>query len=542
MPRSLPPRATAVLLALVLALLAFRLGAVPLLGPDEPRYTRVAVEMHRTGEWVTPTLQGEPWLEKTPLFYWLAGAAFSVLGETEAAARIPSVLAALLLVGATALFGARFYGQAAGLHAGFVAGTSLLPFAYGRAASMDMLLAATVTVAIGLTGLRLTGVAGRLAIVAAAAAAGLATVAKGPLGLLLPVLVLAGFLLATREWRWLREILSPSAIAAFALVAAPWYVAILLDQGRDFLDVFILNHNVERFTSTVHNHPGPFWYYLPVLLAGLFPWSGLAVPALARLAPRASRVDLFTLLWLGLPLAFFSLAGSKLPGYILPCIPPLAILMGRAADRLIREDGTPEQRLSSRIAALVGLGLGALLAAAPAALFHIREPLWRSAVPFGAWALVVTFLFSRRVAPDPAGALRLLRVGGAGLLLLLALAAPPILARRESGARLFAPAMGREVLAWGAWRTAWMAGYFYNDGKVRAVEQASEIFEAIEAGEALVLAGPSERRRLEAMGSLEVRVLAEGPRDNSLLHLRPRRAPEPRIQSSDAGEGSPEPR
>src|SRR5574340_1267919 len=87
MSRDLPPRATAVLLALVLALLAFRLGAMPLLGPDEPRYARVAVEMHRSGEWVTPTLAGEPWLEKPPLYYWLAGAAFSVLGETELAAR-----------------------------------------------------------------------------------------------------------------------------------------------------------------------------------------------------------------------------------------------------------------------------------------------------------------------------------------------------------------------------------------------------------------------------------------------------------------------
>jgi len=90
MPRTgLPPRATAVLLALVAALLVLRLGAIPLLGPDEPRYTRVAVEMHRAGEWVRPTLQGEAWLEKPPLFYWLAGAAFSALGETEAAARLP---------------------------------------------------------------------------------------------------------------------------------------------------------------------------------------------------------------------------------------------------------------------------------------------------------------------------------------------------------------------------------------------------------------------------------------------------------------------
>jgi 4-amino-4-deoxy-L-arabinose transferase-like glycosyltransferase len=522
MPSSLPPRAAAVLLALVLALLVFRLGAVPLVGPDEPRYTRVAVEMHRAGEWVTPTLQGEPWLEKTPLFYWLAGGAFSVLGETEAAARLPSVLATILLVGATALVGARLYGTAAGLHAGFVAGTSVLPFVYGRAASMDMLLAAMVTVAIGLAGLRLLGVAGPRAVVAAAAAAGLATLAKGPLGLLLPALVLAAYLAVTREPRRLRELLSLPAVAAFLVVAAPWYVAILLDQGRHFVDVFILNHNVERFTSTVHRHPGPVWYYLPMLLGGLFPWSGLAVPALIRIDPRASRRDLFVVLWLALPLLFFSIAGSKLPGYILPCVPPLAILMGRAADRLVTEGPTPEGQLSGRVAALVGLVLGALVAAAPAALFRVHEPSWRSAVPLGVWAVVVAFLFSRRVGVDPAGAFRLLRIGGAGLLLLVALVAPPILARRESGRNLFIPAMGREVLAWGAWRTAWMAGYYYNDGKVREVEQGGEILAAIDSGPALVLAGPSERRRLEAMGSLEVLTLAEGPRGNGLVKVKRR--------------------
>jgi 4-amino-4-deoxy-L-arabinose transferase-like glycosyltransferase len=522
MSLSLPPRAAAVLLALVLALLVFRLGAVPLVGPDEPRYTRVAIEMHRAGEWVTPTLQGQPWLEKPPLFYWLAGGAFSVLGETEAAARVPSVLAGLLLVGMTAFLGARVYGSAAGLHAGFVAGTSLLPFVYARAASMDMLLAATVTVAIGLAGLRVLGLAGRLAVVAAAAAAGLATLAKGPLGLLLPVLVLAGHLAATREWRRFRELLSPRALAAFLIVAGPWYVAILLDQGRRFLDVFILDHNVARFASTVHHHPGPWWYYLPVLLAGLFPWSGLSLPALLRLEPRASHRDLFLLLWLALPLAFFSLAGSKLPGYVLPCVPPLAILMGRAADRLITEGPTPERVLLSRFVALVGLVLGALLAASPAALVRVQEPLWRSAIPAGVWAVVVAFLFSRRVGPDPAGAFRLLRIGGPGLLLLVVIAAPPILDRRESGRRLFVPAMGREVLAWGAWRTAWMAGYYYNDGKVREVDQAGEVLAAVGRGPTLVLAGPSERRRLEAMGSIEVHTLAVGPRENALLRVERR--------------------
>jgi 4-amino-4-deoxy-L-arabinose transferase-like glycosyltransferase len=523
----LPARATALLLALVAALACLRLGAVPLLGPDEPRYARVAVEMQRASEWVRPTLQGEPWLEKPPLYYWLAGAGFRVLGETEAAARLPSVLALLLLTGATALFGARLYGSAAGLHAGFVAGTSLLPFAYGRAASMDMLLAATVTLAAGFAGLRLVGIAGRTAWVGVAAAAGLATLAKGPLGLLLPGLVVAGYLATTREWRHLREALHPRALAAFALVAAPWYLAILRDQGQRFVDDFILNHNVQRFASTIHNHPGPFWYYLPLLLLGLFPWSGLAVPGLARLAPRESRTDRFVLLWLLLPLAFFSLAASKLPGYILPCVPPLAILMGRTADRLIGEGQTPERWLSGRVAALVGLGLAALVAASPALLFRLQEPLWRSLVPLGVWAVVVAFLFSRRVGPDPAGALRLLRVGAAGLLVLLAIAAPPILARRESGRALFIPAMGREVLAWGAWRTAWMAGYFYNDGRVRPVDGASEVLAGATTGPQLVLAGPSERRRLEAMGGVRVRTLAEGPRQNALLRVERRPAPTP---------------
>jgi len=519
---ALPPRATALLLALVAALAVLRLGSVPLLGPDEPRYARVAVEMQRASAWVRPTLQGEPWLEKPPLYYWLAGAAFRALGETEAAARVPSVLALLLLTGATALFGARLYGSAAGLHAGFVAGTALLPFAYGRAASMDMLLAATVTLAIGLSGLRLVGIAGRTACVGAAAAAGLATLAKGPLGLLLPGLVVGGYLLSTHEWRRLREVLAPGAFVAFFLVAAPWYVAILRDQGRHFVDVFILDHNVQRFTSTIHNHPGPIWYYIPLLLLGLFPWSGLAVPGLVRTAARESLSDRFVLLWLLLPLVFFSLAASKLPGYILPCVPPLAILMGRAADRLIREAGTPERWLSGRVVALVGLVIGALGAAAPAALFRLQEPLWRSAVPLGVWALVVTFFFSRRVGLDPAGGLHVLRVGAAGLLVLVAIAAPPILARRESGRTLFIPAMGREVLVWGAWRTAWMAGYFYNDGRVREVSGASEVLAAAAQGPTLVLAGPGERRRLEAMGGVEVHVLAEGPRQNALLRVERR--------------------
>jgi hypothetical protein len=198
--------------------------------------------------------------------------------------------------------------------------------------------------------------------------------------------------------------------------------------------------------------------------------------------------------------------------------------MGRAADRLVSAV-PPERYLSGRVTALVSLILAALVATTPALLFRLQEPLWRSALPFGLWALVVAFLFSRRIGADPAGALRLMRVGAAGLLLLLTLAAPPILAGRESGRMLFIPTMGREVLAWGAWRTAWMAGYFYNDGKVREVTDAREIFSAVEEDPTLVLVGPSERRRLEAMSTMETQALAYGPRENVLLRVARRTAP-----------------
>src|SRR5262249_10528467 len=232
------------------ALLLFRLGRVPWTGPDEPRYARVAVEMHRSGDHVTPTLQGQPWLEKPPLYYWLAGGAFTLFGETEAAARLPSVLAALLFVGSATLVGVRLYGPEAGLHAGFLAATAPLVFVYGRAAAMDMLLAATVTAAVGLIGLRVLGLAGRLAVPAAWVFMALATLAKGPLGFLLPGLIVAGYLLATREWTVVRTVLSPVGIALFLLVAGPWYLLVWQDQGRAFVEVFLLNHNLQRFTST----------------------------------------------------------------------------------------------------------------------------------------------------------------------------------------------------------------------------------------------------------------------------------------------------
>jgi 4-amino-4-deoxy-L-arabinose transferase-like glycosyltransferase len=514
--RVLPARGTALLLLFSAAILLYRLGAVPLIGPDEPRYARVAIEMQRSGDLVTPTLQGTPWLEKPILYYCLAAGCFSVFGENEMAARLPSVLAALLMVGWTALLGARLYGCRAGLWAGSITASALLCFAYGRAASMDMLLASMLTVGLTLLAFRRLGIAGPPSAVAGAAFLGLATLAKGPLGLLLPLLVLIPHALLTRR-RTSPRLVTWGALVAFAVVAVPWYALILRAQGWTFIDTFLLNHNVERFTSTIHRHPGSFLYYVPVLVAGLFPWSGLLVPAAARFDRRASA-DLFLASWVIGPLIFFSAAGAKLPGYILPVIPALAVLMGRGAVSMI-DGALDHKRWASRAAAVLGgvLGLAALAAPWLARLPH--PALTQLLVAPAVWAGLLMLIAGLLLVRDAAQGLRVLRLGAFGFLLLLTLAAPPLLATIESGRDLFAPARGREVLAWGAWRTAWMAGYFYNDGRVHEVTDAADIVAAAQRRPALALCGPGQRQQLEAMAHIRVRTLAVGVRGNALLEI-----------------------
>jgi 4-amino-4-deoxy-L-arabinose transferase-like glycosyltransferase len=380
-----------------------------------------------------------------------------------------------------------------------------------------------VTGAIGLTALRMQGMAGRPAILAAWACAGLATLAKGPLGLALPVLVIGAYVVVTRDWARTREALSPAGVLAFVLVAGPWHALIVRDQGAAFFDVFLLDHNVRRFTSTIHRHPGPVWFYLPLLVAGLFPWSSLGLPALATLTPRASRRDLLVLLWVCGPLIVFSAAGSKLPGYILPCLPPLALLIGRAAAGLVTGELKAPRGAGTRAASLTALVLAGLIGAMPLVLQRRGEPLWGQTIPLAVWAVIMALGFSSRIAADPAGALHVLRIGAAGTVLLLANTAPSIVAARDSGRSLFLPARGREVLAWRAWRTAWMAGYFYNDGHVREVQTLAEITRALERGPVLVLCGPRERQALEHLPALRTRALAEGPRAHALLEVELRR-------------------
>ena len=519
-PRFVALGEAALILGLQLLLLAFRLGQVPLLGPDEPRYARVAVEMARANEFVTPTLAGEAWLEKPPLYYWLAGLGFRLFGENEAAARWPAVFAALLMTGFTGLVGARLFGRSCGRLAMIVTATSPLVFAYSRAATMDALVAAFITGASGLFILSNLGIAGPSAIPAAWALMAIAVLAKGPIGILIPLGVAVGAALATSRFG-LSRLVSFTGIALALAIAGPWFAAIYLDQGFHFIEVFILNHNLERFTTTIHNHPGPIYYYLPVLLLGVFPWSGLVAPAFAAMRTADRRPVLSVVAWILVPLALFSLAGSKLPGYIVPCVPPLAILLALS----VRVLASPERRGAARAAGLIGLTVSAVVVALAIRGIREGEPWGRSALAPAVWLLATTFVASRALDRARHEGLRILAIGASGFLLLLTLVAPPVLEAMESGRRLFLPARGREVLAVGAWRTAWMAGYFYNDGRVREVTSLSQALTLVGDEPRLLLLGPSEWGKVKTLDRYAVLELAQGARGNVLARVSTRSSP-----------------
>lgn len=326
-PRRLPITWRPVfLVAFCYIMFFFRLGAIGWLGPDEPRYAAVARTMYVTGDYVTPRLHGEPWLEKPVLLYWATALAYSALGVNETAARLPSALSATLCVLAVYFWGCQAGNSSRALAAGMILASSIGFLSFARAASTDMLLTACLSFALVafLMGDRASGPTRRRWCYTAYACLGLATLAKGPVALILPALAVAGIVVSrgpSGEWRkWHPE----GALVALA-VALPWYVACLAVNGSEFVEVFIVKHNLLRFTSGF-DHREPVWFYAPVLLGLSFPWLYLSVPALRRHLERGDDV----LAWWALtPVVFFSLSRSKLPGYILPSIPPLALLLAR---------------------------------------------------------------------------------------------------------------------------------------------------------------------------------------------------------------------
>jgi 4-amino-4-deoxy-L-arabinose transferase-like glycosyltransferase len=319
--------AISMLAILCYALFFFGLGGIGLVGPDEPRYASIAREMLRTGDYITPRLYGLPWFEKPPLMYWIAAVGYKIFGNTEAAARFPSAAAATACVFLIYCIGRKLWSRETGLLSALTAATSIGSFAFARAASMDMLLSACLTMGLASFLFALNDPVSRrhLWFFLFYAALGLGVLTKGPVAILLPILSLAGFLLLRGRWQEWRS-WHPESLWITAAVAAPWYVLCTMRNGWQFIQVFFVNQNLERFTSTIHGHIRPVYFFIPVLLLLMFPWTFLLISAFRRTFGKNDHILIW---WAIIPFVFFSLSGSKLPGYILPVVPPLSLLLGK---------------------------------------------------------------------------------------------------------------------------------------------------------------------------------------------------------------------
>jgi 4-amino-4-deoxy-L-arabinose transferase-like glycosyltransferase len=322
-----------VLLVLCCALFFGRLGVPGLTDPDEGRYAEIAREMLVTADYLTPHLNFLPYLEKPPLVYWLTAASLKLGGQNEFAARaIPAVSA---VGGVLAVFwlAGTLWGPRTGFWAGLITATSSGYFLLARLLTLDMSLTCFLTWAMALAYVAVRNQKRRY-LWWAYLAMGLAVMTKGPVGVALPALIFFIWFAIQKRWWDFRQLWHPGGGLILAVVVLPWYILVGL-RNPEFWNFFLVHENLQRFLAPQVHAGQPFYFYLGVLAAGFLPWIFLlpwawqaAVPASPP--PEAGRDRLFLGIWFAVIFGFFSLARAKLFPYLLPGLPPLALLVARA--------------------------------------------------------------------------------------------------------------------------------------------------------------------------------------------------------------------
>ncbi len=342
-PSTLAKRVYILLFAILIAFYLYGLGKLPLLGPDEPRYAQVAREMFLNGDLITPTLGHHTWFEKPALLYWMIAGSFKVFGVNEWAARFGPALCGLLTIAAVWFVGREIDREEPRGFAFWnvvVSGSCLGLIVFSRAASFDVVITMTTTWALAFFLLhelrhRRRFLAGFYVFV------GLSLLAKGLVGIVIPFGVVGLYYLLRRMWPSRSVILSLFWGMALALaVSAIWYGPVIARHGWTFINEFFVQHHFARYVSNKYHHPQPIYFYPVIILMLALPWTPYLIGALAKVRSWKWRGDdglsivrVFSLAWLLLPIVFFSFSGSKLPGYVLPVIPAIALLV---SDRLTR--------------------------------------------------------------------------------------------------------------------------------------------------------------------------------------------------------------
>ncbi|WP_136515895.1 glycosyltransferase family 39 protein [Geomonas edaphica] len=343
------------------------LGHFPLVDPDEARYAEIPREMLERGDLITPLLNYVKYFEKPVLLYWLNALSFSLFGINEFAARLACALSGLGTVLFSYHLGRELFGRRIGMLSALILGGCTGFLIQSRVNITDIPLTFTMTVALGSY------------ILAARDAdrprpgyyylfylfAALAVLAKGLIGIVLPGAVIFWHIALTRRWRILKEMRLPTGILLFLAVAAPWFVMVC-QRNPEFFHFFFIHEHFERFLTKVHHRYEPFWYFIPILFGFMIPWSFFIPSALRgfwrdRSLPGGES-RLYLALWAIIIFVFFSKSNSKLPAYILPVYPALAILIAALFDKALSGEFRPLRRPALVFGwLLVLLGLGAMI-------------------------------------------------------------------------------------------------------------------------------------------------------------------------------------
>jgi 4-amino-4-deoxy-L-arabinose transferase-like glycosyltransferase len=372
----------------------YMLGARTLVPTDEGRYAEMAREMFASGNWITQRLNGIKYFEKPPLQNWMNALTFAVFGLGDWQARLWTGMCGLLGVAAVAYTGFKLFSKRVGISAALILGSSFWWVGFSQINSLDMGLAGMMTLA--LCGLLLgqrdgaSAAEQRNAMLLCWAGMALATMSKGLIGVVLPGAVLVIYTFVTRDWAiWTRIHLGKGLLLFFA-ITTPWFVLVWLDNP-EHPHFFFIHEHFQRFTSKIHKRAGPWYYFIPLLVIGIFPWLGLLLQSLwsaLRMKTSGFNAQAMLLIWTVFIFFFFSISNSKLPSYIVPIFPSMALLIA-----LYLEKKPTKSLLASAglmiVVGIVGLSFAHKIGSLSDEAFVI--PLYEASIPwvYAATALMV---------------------------------------------------------------------------------------------------------------------------------------------------------
>ncbi len=370
---------------IIISYIAFiwHLGNTGLVDETEPLFAEAARQMTVTGDWITPYFNGETRFDKPPLIYWLMAIFYHLIGVNEWAARLPSALAAIALI-ILSFFTLRYFGFTtpnSAQHNGknydrqlWISawlGSAIIAFnpqtlVWARTGVSDMLLTGCIGIALlcffwGYTRseniVKINLFLPNKWYLAFYIFLSLAVLTKGPVGIVLPGIIIISFLIYVNNfWQVCQEIGLITGILIFLIITVPWYVLVILKNGQTYIDSFFGYHNIERFTGVVNGHSAPWYFYFIIILIGFAPWSVYIPQSLIRLRfwkryswsqqPRYTQFSLYTFFWFICIFIFFTVAVTKLPSYILPLLPATSILVGLLWCKEITNDNSDNYPVS----------------------------------------------------------------------------------------------------------------------------------------------------------------------------------------------------